>query len=94
MTNEELLERQSQLLDDFSDRHDSDTELIRRAAERIRKQREEIESLVLILNENAELLFQADKVISSQQERIELLQRQLDASRTELYKTYDWLLEE
>ena len=93
MTNEELLERQSQLLDDFSDRHDSDTELIRRAAERIRQQREEIESLVVVVEENAELLFEADRVITRQQDMIELLQRQLDASRTELYKTYDWLVE-
>jgi len=93
MTNEELIERQAKLLDDFSYRHDSDTELIRRAAERIRQQREEIESLVVVVEENAELLFEADRVITRQQEMIELLQRQLDASRTELYKTYDWLVE-
>jgi DNA-binding phage protein len=93
MTNEELIQRQAQLLDDFSDRHDSDTELIRRAAERIRQQREEIESLVVVVEENAELLFEADRVITRQQDMIELLQRQLDASRTELYKTYDWLVE-
>ena len=93
MTNEELIERQAQLLDDFSNRHDSDTDLIHRAHDRILEQREEIESLVVIVEENAELLFEADRVITRQQEMIELLQRQLDASRTELYKTYDWLVE-
>jgi len=93
MTNEELLERQAKLLDDFSDRHDSDTELIRRAAERIRQQREEIESLVVVVEENAELLFEADRVITRQQEMIEFLQKQLDESRTKLYQTYELFVE-
>jgi DNA-binding phage protein len=93
MTNEELLERQSQLLNECMDRIDSDTNLIHRAHDRILEQREQIESLVVVVEENAELLFEADRVITRQQEMIELLQRQLDASRTELYKTYDWLVE-
>ena len=93
MTNEELIERQAQLLDDFSDRHDSDTELIKRAHDRIREQREEIESLVVVVEENAELLFEADRVITRQQEMIEFLQKQLDESRTKLYQTYELFVE-
>jgi hypothetical protein len=93
MTNEELIERQAQLLDDFSDRHDSDIDLIHRAHDRILEQREEIESLVVVVEENAELLFEADRVITRQQEMIEFLQKQLDESRTKLYQTYELFVE-
>ena len=93
MTNEELIERQAQLLDDFSDRHDSDTDLIHRAHDRILEQREQIESLVVVVEENAELLFEADRVITRQQEMIEFLQKQLDESRTKLYQTYELFVE-
>jgi transcription termination factor Rho len=77
MTNEELIERQAQLLDDFSDRHDSDTELIKRAAARIREQHEDIESLVLLINENAETLLEAEKIIQKQAEMIQFYQKEL-----------------